>query len=59
MCGMQERILRMRHNVRSVPVSEAHFNFKGKLARFWVYGLDRLVHAPDYPQQCCCGCVIA
>eukprot|EP00042_Codosiga_hollandica_P038097 m.306463 g.306463 ORF g.306463 m.306463 type:complete len:404 (-) comp55306_c1_seq5:13-1224(-) len=53
-----ERILRQRHVVRSVPVSEADFSFKDKRGRFWVYGLDRQVWAPEYPHKCCCGCTV-
>ena len=47
-----------RHTLRAVPVSEVKYEWKDKNTRFWVYGLDHRVHAPDYPQQCCCGCTI-
>jgi len=49
---------RQRHDLRSVPVNEVHCIWKDKPYRFWVYGTDHRVHYPDYPQQCCCGCVI-
>jgi len=49
---------RQRHDLRSVPVNEIHCIWKDKPYRFWVYGTDHRVHCPDYPQQCCCGCVI-
>ena len=51
----QERILRQRHEVRVVPVSQANYVWKDSLQAFWVYGLDGKVHAPDYPQQMCFG----
>jgi len=47
-----------RHDLRSVPVNEVHCLWKDKSYRFWVYGTEHKVHCPDYPQQCCCGCVI-
>lgn len=53
-----KRILMQRHTLRAVPVSEVKYEWKDKNTRFWVYGLDHRVHAPDYPQQCCCGCTI-
>ncbi|XP_074645676.1 protein SSUH2 homolog [Tubulanus polymorphus] len=53
-----ERILRQRHRLRGVPVTECAYNWKDKHMRFWVYGLEQKVHCPDYPQQCCCGCTI-
>ena len=47
-----------RQALRSVPVSQVKYDWKDVSARFWVYGLDHKVHAPNYPQQCCCGCTI-
>ena len=47
-----------RHTLRAVPVSEVKYEWKDDTSRYWVYGLDHKVHAPDYPQQCCCGCSI-
>lgn len=53
-----ERILMQRQTLRAVPVSEVHYKYKENTSRFWVFGHDHKVYAPDYPQQCCCGCVL-
>ncbi|XP_054751524.2 protein SSUH2 homolog isoform X1 [Lytechinus pictus] len=53
-----ERILQQRHQVRIIPVAESICQWKDKNFSFFVYGFERKVHAPDYPQQCCCGCTI-
>ncbi|KAF6019655.1 hypothetical protein EB796_022018 [Bugula neritina] len=53
-----ERQLNQRQILRAVPVTEVDYKFKDKTTRYWVYGMERQVHAPDYPQQCCCGCTI-
>ncbi|XP_031562047.1 protein SSUH2 homolog [Actinia tenebrosa] len=53
-----ERILMQRQVLRAVPVSEVHYKWKDNDSRYWVYGHDHKVHAPDYPQTCCCGCTI-
>ncbi|KAK2571489.1 Protein SSUH2-like protein [Acropora cervicornis] len=53
-----KRILMQRHTLRAVPVSEVQYKWKDTKTRYWVYGLEHKVHAPDYPQQCCCGCTL-
>lgn len=53
-----KRILMQRQTLRAVPVSEVKYEWKDTNTRYWVYGLDHKVHAPDYPQQCCWGCAI-
>ncbi|XP_070557315.1 protein SSUH2 homolog [Ptychodera flava] len=53
-----ERILMQRHRVRVVPVTNLHCNWKSESFSYFVYGFEHRVHAPDYPQQCCCGCSI-
>ncbi|XP_064604972.1 protein SSUH2 homolog isoform X2 [Liolophura sinensis] len=53
-----ERQLQQRHRVRIVPVTQAFYKFKGQDSSFFVYGFEHKVHAPDYPQKCCCGCQI-
>lgn len=53
-----ERMLLQRHRVRIVPVTEAIFQFREKQGSYFVYGFENKVHAPAYPQKCCCGCVI-
>ncbi|XP_070559145.1 protein SSUH2 homolog isoform X2 [Ptychodera flava] len=53
-----ERILMQRHSVRVIPVTNLHCNWKSESFSYFVYGFEHRVHAPDYPQQCCCGCSI-
>lgn len=53
-----ERQLQQRQQLRAVPVTEAHYEWNDVKTRFWVYGLEKKVEAPDYPQQCCWGCEI-
>lgn len=53
-----ELIKKQRHILRGVPVTEVHYKWEDVDSRFWVYGTERRVWAPDYPQQCCCGCSI-
>lgn len=53
-----EKQLQQRQRLRAVPVTEANYTWEDFSSRFWVYGLERKVHAPDYPQQCCWGCSI-
>ena len=53
-----ERTLMQRQNLRSVPVSEVAYTWKNVNTRFWVYGYEHEVYAPDYPHQCCWGCNI-
>ncbi|XP_021369882.1 protein SSUH2 homolog isoform X1 [Mizuhopecten yessoensis] len=53
-----ERILQQRHRVRIVPVTQCIYKWKDKDSDYFVYGFEHKVHAPDYPQQCCCGCSI-
>ncbi|XP_060604366.1 protein SSUH2 homolog isoform X2 [Ruditapes philippinarum] len=51
-----ERILMQRHQVRIIPVTQAYYKWKGQDLDYFVYGFDKKVYAPSYPQQCCCGC---
>ncbi len=53
-----ERIILQRHSVRVIPVAQAMYKWNDKEGKFYVYGFEHKVHAPDYPQQCCCGCTI-
>ncbi|XP_046577132.1 protein SSUH2 homolog isoform X1 [Haliotis rubra] len=52
------RQLMQRQVLRGVPVTEVHYSWKDVTTRFWVYGNERKVYSPDYPQQCCWGCTI-
>ena len=47
-----------RQVLRGVPVTEVQYKWEDVNSRFWVYGTERKVYAPDYPQQCCWGCNI-
>jgi len=47
-----------KHLLRAVPVSEVSYEWDEKNLKYWVYGHDHKVHAPDYPQTCCWGCTI-
>jgi len=40
---------RQRLSVRGVPVYELPYFWKGEQLRFWVYGTEREVYAPNYP----------
>ncbi|XP_070563529.1 protein SSUH2 homolog isoform X2 [Ptychodera flava] len=53
-----ERVLKQRHTLRAVPVSEVHWTWKDKAGSYWVYGFDRRVHCPRYPQSSCYGCAV-
>ncbi|VDH96103.1 Hypothetical predicted protein [Mytilus galloprovincialis] len=53
-----ERILMQRHRVRIVPVTVCRYKWEDTDSDFIVYGLDKKVHAPDYPQQSCFGCSV-
>jgi hypothetical protein len=47
--GEGEKLHRQRLVVRGVPVHEASYRWGKATRRFWVYGLERAVHAPDFP----------
>ncbi|XP_052778442.1 protein SSUH2 homolog [Mya arenaria] len=51
-----EKILMQRHHVQIVPVTQALYRWKNVNSDFFVYGYEKKVYAPKYPQQCCCGC---
>ncbi|KAI0224419.1 hypothetical protein LSAT2_024583 [Lamellibrachia satsuma] len=53
-----ERQLRQRHHLSAVPVTEVHYEWHDGKGRYYVFGQERKVHAPDYPQQCCWGCTV-
>jgi hypothetical protein len=35
------------------------YKWKGEDDNFIVYGFEKKVYAPNYPQKCCCGCNVA
>ncbi|XP_077870107.1 protein SSUH2 homolog [Saccoglossus kowalevskii] len=53
-----ERMIMQRQKVRAVPVANIHCQWKNNNFSYFVYGFEHKVHAPDYPQQCCCGCTL-
>jgi len=53
-----ERILRQRHNIRWIPVSEVRYVYKSNFSTYWVYGLDQQAHSPDYPAKLLWGCTL-
>ncbi|XP_064607089.1 protein SSUH2 homolog [Liolophura sinensis] len=53
-----QKQISQRQQLRAVPVTEVLYQWKDASFRFWVYGNERKVHAPEYPQQCCWGCTI-
>lgn len=52
-----ERILEQRHSLQIVPVGHCRYSWKNKTGDFCVYGFQKKVYFPGYPQKCCC-CVI-
>ncbi|XP_022254618.1 protein SSUH2 homolog isoform X2 [Limulus polyphemus] len=53
-----ERILRQRHRVRIIPVATVHYQWKNHSNTYSVFGFEKKIHAPKYPQTCCCGCTL-
>lgn len=51
-------LLAQRHQVRLVPITTLQYRWKNNEGAYHIYGLDKRVHAPAYPQTCCCGCTI-
>uniref|UniRef100_A0A646QFY3 Protein SSUH2 n=1 Tax=Hemiscolopendra marginata TaxID=943146 RepID=A0A646QFY3_9MYRI len=49
------RIIRQRHTLSVVPVSQINYQWKGNRKYFFVYGTEKDAYDPDYPQKCCCG----
>jgi len=53
-----KKMLAQRQQVRMVPVTEILYTWKRRSGRFYLYGYENKVHAPEYPQTCCWGCSI-
>jgi hypothetical protein len=51
-------IVIQRQTLRGVPVTEVKYKWDDINTRYWVYGYEKKVYAPDYPHQCCWGCEI-
>ncbi len=43
------KLWRQSLHVRAVPVYEAKYRWGKATRRFWIFGNDQQVHAPDYP----------
>ncbi|XP_046682091.1 protein SSUH2 homolog isoform X2 [Homalodisca vitripennis] len=53
-----QKILMQRQSIRAVPITQVKYRWKGYEGQYYVFGKENRVHAPDYPQTCCCGCNI-
>ncbi|XP_078399929.1 protein SSUH2 homolog isoform X2 [Cetorhinus maximus] len=51
--GKSSRIIQQRHSIELIPVTEVHFQWKGKDHTYFVYGTENKVHAPEYPGKTC------
>jgi len=51
-------ILKQRHVLRQVPVSEVTYSFKTRHYRYFVYGTDHRVYDDEYPHSCCCCAIL-
>lgn len=52
------RILAQRHEIFTIPITVCTYQWRKKLYRFSVYGLDQQVHSPDYPSKCSCCTIL-
>jgi hypothetical protein len=50
--------LLQRQKLRVVCVSDCAYTWENFEGRFWVYGKELAIYAPDYPQKYCWGCEI-
>ncbi|XP_070563332.1 protein SSUH2 homolog isoform X2 [Ptychodera flava] len=48
-------IRHQKHSIQVVPLTEIHWTWEDKADRFWIYGDERKVHFPSYPQNVCFG----
>ncbi len=39
-----------------MPITEVRYRYDGVPRRYWVYGSERAVYCPDYPQGSCNLC---
>ncbi|XP_076333653.1 protein SSUH2 homolog isoform X2 [Tachypleus tridentatus] len=53
-----EKVLRQRQRVRIIPVTTVHYQWKNHNNTFCVFGFEKKVYAPKYPQTCCCACTV-
>ena len=53
-----KRILYQRQQLRAVPVTQIQGKWKDENVVYWIYGDERKVHFPNYPNKCCWNCSI-
>ena len=53
-----ERLLYQRQQLRAVPVTQIDGIWNDVKFTFWIYGDEKKVYFPDYPNQCCWNCSI-
>ena len=46
-----------RQTIRAVQVTECVYKHNDSSLKYYVYGVDNTVYAPDYPEQSCCAIV--
>ncbi|XP_074599059.1 protein SSUH2 homolog isoform X2 [Brevipalpus obovatus] len=54
-----EKLVVQRQRIYLIPITRVSYSWRGKSKFFWVYGTDKTIHAPDYPQKFCCDCSIS
>lgn len=47
-----------RQRLKLVPLLECNYSWLEMCGRFWIYGKNKQVYAPDYPQRQCWGCIV-
>uniref|UniRef100_A0A1I8FY29 CR-type domain-containing protein n=1 Tax=Macrostomum lignano TaxID=282301 RepID=A0A1I8FY29_9PLAT len=50
-----QRVLRQRHNLRGIPVTEVHYEHEGRQGVFFVYGFENKLFAQGLPSGSCCS----
>ena len=50
--------LTQRQRLREISVAECSYVWDDLDGKFWVFGSELDVYAPDYPQKFCWGCEI-
>lgn len=49
-----EKVLMQRHRVKMIPVTSVSYQWKSHVGLYFVYGIEKKIYAPDYPQASCC-----
>ncbi|KAJ1110618.1 hypothetical protein NDU88_007968 [Pleurodeles waltl] len=52
------RILQQRQTIDLIPITEVHYEYKGKSYMYYIYGTENKVSALEYPERYCCGCCL-